>query len=532
MPLIPTYHEQINAAAEIRNPQATGTAFGAGVARAQGQFADEVGHFGAVVGQLADHMAKVHDATRLHAAQAQVSTDLNTFVQTLENGATDADGNYVPSPPVQDHERLFADKVKQIRAAAKASLPESIYDQFTPQIDGDVGVAYLKLRKNSIVKAKDASLATINQVVNLRTAEASTLSGSARELVVAKGVAAINLAAAGGLIDRVEQGKRLQKFGHDIDLSDLVSDQRDPKMALRNLQAASKYPGLTSSERALAITQTLAFQERDDRAAQAEEAHAVLVEHKAMVARQHETAKTLVDAEVAGKLTPQLVAANSANLSDTNYRYFMGKAAGVDGTRESVPETVIDLRQKRDKGIDVSAQAANAYRGQRITHADYMTFTAPEASTEPWRKNDLHQAGARSIDLAFAAGPDTTPADRYVHSQTLTRWDNWFRDNQNATPKEAEAENTRLIRAQSSINLDTNIRSMTPPRYLEGQRTSMQNPEKLNKALADTMRAVDANALTKAEGAAEGETIMFLLNAAAKQAEQAEQRARKRGAGP
>ena len=225
MPQIPIYREQVNSNSVIDGRGATGDDFGAGVAREQGRLVD-------LVGTLADHMFKVHDEAALHKTSAQANADLDTFSTTLQQGSVDSSGNFVPPPPVAQHEQLFQDRVKAIDEQAQKNLSGGLlgnranYVRFKESFDGQVEAAHIQVQKNSIAKAKDASLATINDAVNTYTQTAATQTGMQREQSVLAASSANDLALRSGLITAVEAVKRRDALARQMDVADVRADLR------------------------------------------------------------------------------------------------------------------------------------------------------------------------------------------------------------------------------------------------------------------------------------------------------------------
>lgn len=269
--------------------------------------------------------------------------------------------------------------------------------------------------------------------------------------------------------------------------------QQDPARAFNLLQHDL---GLSEADQERLTSRAVAAKSANERATLAQEARADAETRRIQQQIYQNTARDGDDLVRNNNLTVEWLQQNKDNLSPSDYRYFNGELSGRSAAEESVLSVYTDLDSQARNGVNVAEQARDALMNHELSRSDYDQIMNRISS-----QNDLpspYHQGERYLNNTLHVGelnPDGTGAAER-RGNALRAYDDWFRDNPNATRTQA-MEQAQIIHDRYVLhsNARQELMTMPLPRYFVGTR----GQPNIQQTMARTRAAFQNHEITEAQ---------------------------------
>lgn len=192
------------------------------------------------------------------------------------------------------------------------------------------------------------------------------------------------------------------------------------------------------------------------------------------------------------------------------------------------PQALASLEDSLAAGDPIAQQAFQYLQNNEITGATYTSYmNKSRAELSDASAPSAYKQGAQyihqSLDPGILGSPEAAAIYAGARAQALQEWDNWIGQNPNPSIADAQVEARRVVQSYSIIGEPTVI-SLGTPMYYQGNAQGLKNglPEAsvaLEAAAKQTLDALAAGTLSKAQAAAEIQKIQDWRKVIAKQAE-------------
>jgi hypothetical protein len=171
-------------------------------------------------------------------------------------------------------------------------------------------------------------------------------------------------------------------------------------------------------------------------------------------------------------LTVDWVKSQKDNMSEDDYRYFLGKASGTSASAKDDINTFTDLDTKARAGDDIADEARKALTSHMITEKTYTSLMDRAESHNqlptPFKQGEQYVADVMQVNpLNPSVGATQRRAD------ALNEYDDYYKKNPNATSTELMNKAHEISRRYQIINLNDEQKRLVAgpqPLYLVGSR--------------------------------------------------------------
>lgn len=247
--------------------------------------------------------------------------------------------------------------------------------------------------------------------------------------------------------------------------------QQDPYKAVAFMSKGDV--GLSAEDHETMYRMAVSAKGAADRAQIAEDAKVQKQTAELQKQVQQNVAKQGDELYSSGQLTTAWIKSQKQNMSEDDYRYFLGKASGTGGlTRDNI-DTFTNLDTKARAGMDISDEARKALTSGQITEKTYTSLMDRAESHNqlptPYKQGEKYVSDVMQVNpLNPAAGATQRRAD------ALNEYEDYYKKNPNATGTELMAKAQEITKRYYITNLnDEQNRKIAGPQplYLVGSRS-------------------------------------------------------------
>lgn len=250
MPTIRPYERQERPA----GPTAAGGASPGDFYQPQGDTAME--RLGETLVSVGEHLDRVRRASKLTGAVIDASAEAQEYAYGLQHGTPGEGGATVPPPPAEQHNGLYAAKVKAIREKAKANLDPESYEAFEKQFSSIALRLSFDVRSNVNDRETKERLAATAEDLQTLARTAGKASDVLRPTLLNQGRLAVQTLESGGLLDAMQARNMRETFENDVFMEEIRAKiQTDPAKTREQLKAGRWDKDLDSGDRKQLISE-------------------------------------------------------------------------------------------------------------------------------------------------------------------------------------------------------------------------------------------------------------------------------------
>jgi hypothetical protein len=479
---LPAYVQQYGASSR----KATAADFGAAEAGAMQQFGQSVSKLGEV-------MDRAYQAERVRKKD---SVDIQAAAM-LEHEIAQISRN----PEWQKHEGMYDAAVGKIEQWSKEQFDDDeLFEIWKRDFRASTIRGSIKVKTGSLRVQKDVTTAqTMDDLRLLANLASQTDNPTEKEAYILKGETMLLKQLKQGLITHVDHSKQRQDFLEEVAGADVRAlIRRDPQAAVNRLQD-NKDPlvqDMDASTREIWVDRALRAYEQDLRSRDLEQRRRERRADRAERRVQIETSKEAEELDNSDDLTLQWLSDNRDKMSITDYRYFYQK---VNGERAETEENLAYVKLS-----DRAYGAETEYDRKTIWEDADNAFLAGEIS-KPYRdtihriiteKKDDWTKSTRSY-ISGQFGPDELLIEQGAHARkakAMFEWDQWVRNNPNASPDEGEEKANELLKA---YNWKPEIAESFMGAKLRYGAAIPMTMDELRQINSDTLEAYESGEITR-----------------------------------
>ena len=381
----------------------------------------------------------------------------------------------------------------------------------------------VNVKKDAWVKEKDAAKATLDDSIETYSrlyadaknpVEKNLIRQQANQTIVGSGEA--------GWITREEAGKRRRLFDSRATEAEIAKLGRDPAAAETIVQRliAGDFKDLDPVARERQIRTWQARADAFDRKAIAWAERADRNAAKALKAESEEAQKDFMVKAMNGKLTIQDVLAKQNVLEPAALKASLAMARGGDGVTDKAIDIELtqsvgqpDFPDRAARAFNAGALAQDRFQQLMATHNTAMKDTRPGAPFKTLRDNISNRLRPSEINY--------TPIQAKLQQDGIREWDDWNRDNPDATKSQMDEKADEITRRYSQVQVGEMVAATPLPRgYTLGRSEITNNPAAALAALETAARKlnedVQAGRVSETQAAREYRDIQILEEAAQK----------------
>ena len=232
MPTIRPYERQEKPA----GPTAAGGASPGDFYQPQGDTALE--RLGETLVSVGEHLDRVRRASKLTSAVIDASAEAQEYAYGLQHGTPGEDGTTVPPPAAEQHNGLYAAKVKSIREKAKSRLDPESYEAFEKQFSSIALRLSFDVRSNVNDRETKERIAATAEDLQTLARTAGKASNVLRPTLLNQGRLAVQTLESGGLLDAMQARSMRETFENDVFMEEIRAKiQADPVKTREQLKA-------------------------------------------------------------------------------------------------------------------------------------------------------------------------------------------------------------------------------------------------------------------------------------------------------
>lgn len=434
--------------------------------------------------QLSERVDQAQRSQRLMQLNASATQALNEFELGLE---TDTD--------FATYEERYDKQLQQIqeRVAEAAEGDNALFEAWRSNFAQTAIDKRFNVRKAAVKGRIGVARADLDQTLGVYAGLSGSDDPTKDADIAARANLAIQDAFAGGIISAQEAVDKAQRFNSSAITNRVNRDMFNNPIATRQRLIDNQYPGLdeptrtkllnrATDEATQAITRANAQEERADRMAR----RARDDMERGLGARVDEMIATGDLDNLQG-----FVAANGRFMSPADRQRALKAVRRQDIVTDFT--TYATLSERAAGGENVEPEARQAVMQGLLSDNDYRVVVNASRETG-WRKRGYSHIADNLKPSEFEKKVGNTATIRSANA--LRDWNQWVRDNPQATDAQADAESRRIVAEYSNQGQVQSVATLRRPTFLVSTGPSSFD---LKTTFARTKQAFDKGDISKAE---------------------------------